>query len=196
MATQNYEPIVLTPAQLARVEAESAELARYYVRLWSVRLDSADGGSRQTISNPLSGLFGSEVQAREALAKLIAEHPTAFLCESVRFFHKHRPEDMEERADLLRQMGLPTEPLPLENTSAVKMEKTANRAFSRTDYVLCTQRECHMWMDDACYFAQSANGAIEIVIRGDATEDDLQGMHERFGVPMNEMKMFRDRQQN
>ncbi len=68
---------------------------------------------------------------------------------------------------------------------------TSRTDFSRTDYILCAPHECHVLMNVPCYFAQGADEAIEIVIRKDATDDNLKSMHDRFGVPMAEMIEFR-----
>ena len=60
------------------------------------------------------------------------------------------------------------------------------------DYRLCTQYECHVLMDKPVYFAQTLDEPIEIAIRSDATDEQLLKLSDRFGVPIEEMKAFRE----
>lgn len=60
------------------------------------------------------------------------------------------------------------------------------------DYRLCTQYECHALMDEPVYFAQALDEPIEIAIRPDATDEQLLKLSGRFGVPIDEMRAFRE----
>ena len=60
------------------------------------------------------------------------------------------------------------------------------------DYRLCTQYECHLLMDRPAYFAQAIDDELEIVIRSDATDEQLARLSDRFEVPLDEMKAFRE----
>ena len=60
------------------------------------------------------------------------------------------------------------------------------------DYRLCTQYECHMLTDSPAYFAQAIDEELEIVIRSDASDEELAGLSDRFDIPLAEMKVFRE----
>ena len=64
--------------------------------------------------------------------------------------------------------------------------------MATTVYRLCTQYECHLLRDLPAYFAQAIDEELEIVIRCDATDEQLIKLSDRFDVPLDEMKAFRE----
>ena len=60
------------------------------------------------------------------------------------------------------------------------------------DYRLCTQYESRAHMDRPAYFSQWEGDPIEIVIRKDATDEQLTKLSARFDVSVDEMKAFRE----
>jgi hypothetical protein len=75
------------------------------------------------------------------------------------------------------------------------MSVTALRSFARTDYVLVAQpSDAPASLDRACWYHQWADGPIEIVIRKHASDEQLRRIGERFGVPLPEMQVFRERE--
>ena len=70
-------------------------------------------------------------------------------------------------------------------------QRSIGGSFTRTDYLLLAHGQAHMVMDAACYWGQGSGEAIEIVIRMEASDEQLQAIHERFGGPLEEMRAFR-----
>ena len=64
--------------------------------------------------------------------------------------------------------------------------------MATNDYRLCTQYECHLLFDLPAYFAQAIDEELEIVIRSDATDEQLAKLSTRFDVPLDQMKAFRE----
>ena len=63
--------------------------------------------------------------------------------------------------------------------------------MATNDYRLCTQYECHLLTARPAYFAGAIDGPLDIVIRSDATDEQLTHLSNRFDIPLDDMKAFR-----
>ena len=63
--------------------------------------------------------------------------------------------------------------------------------MATNDYRLCTQYESRAQIDCPAYFSQWEDLPLEIVIRKDATDEQIMNLSDRFKIPLDEMKAFR-----